>query len=371
VPIGESKRGSEGARVRGAAPARVDVRHLRAAAGWAVALFLAFYFFPAFQLVFLCLLGSAILASTLQPLAHRIPAKRWPSAVIAGLVPIAGVALLAVLLAWLLWTVLHEQAGQWPQTRAGIDQLLARWSHTLGLDTPLDVRSLQEQLTAALTGGGGKVAAVAAGAVANGIVALILVLFGAMFLLGERERTLLLPLLALLPPRRRPQVESAVLALGPKLRWWLLGALASMTATGVASGIGFLIAGIPLALPLAVMAGFSELVPTFGPTVVFLVAMLIAATTGPKAVISVLVVWAVVQTLESYVLQPTIMKRAVKVPPLITLFSVVFWGKVFGLAGLLLAIPLDLVVWSFATHLMGDRDGEAGGAATKSGAGGG
>jgi predicted PurR-regulated permease PerM len=37
----------------------------------------------------------------------------------------------------------------------------------------------------------------------------------------------------------------------------------------------------------------------------------------------------------------------------VTLFSVVFWGKVFGLGGLILAIPLNLVLWSFASHLLG------------------
>jgi predicted PurR-regulated permease PerM len=86
---------------------------------------------------------------------------------------------------------------------------------------------------------------------------------------------------------------------------------------------------------------------------VFLVALLVAATEGGAIVVKVLVVWAIVQTLESYVLQPVVMKRAVRIPPLVTLFSVVFWGKVFGLGGLLLAIPLDLVVWSFASHLLG------------------
>jgi predicted PurR-regulated permease PerM len=354
--MGESEERATGrGRSGDAPPMRVDIHHLRAAAGWAVALFLFFHLLPAFRLGFLCLLGSAILAAGLQPLAHRIPAKRWPSAVIAGLVPIVGVALLATLLGWLLWQVLHEQAGQWPATRAEIDQLLARWSRSLGLPAPLDVGTLQQRLLATLTGGGagggGKVAA-AAGAVANGIVALILVLFGAVFLLGERERTLLLPLLRLLPERRRAQVEEAVLWLGPKLRWWLLGMLASMTVTGLASGLGFRLAGLPMALPLGVVAGLSEMVPTFGPTFAFLIALLVAATQGGPAVVGVLVVWAVVQTLESYVLQPTIMKRAVKVPPLVTLFSVVFWGKVFGLAGLLLAIPIDLVLWSFAIHLL-------------------
>ena len=352
------------------APVPVSLRHLHTLAGWAVALFLFFYLFPAFELLFLCLLGSAILAAALQPLAHRIPAKRWPSAVLAGLVPIAGAVLLFWLVGWLIWRVVHEQAGQWPALQASIDEMLAGWSGTLGLREPLSVDALRERLAAVLTGGGrgggGDKVMAAAGAAANGLVALVLVLFGAMFLLGERERTLLRPVLRLLPPRRRPQVEEAVLSLGPKLRWWLLGSLLSMAVTGLASAIGFRLAGLSFALPLGLLAGFSELVPTFGPTFVFLVALLVAATQGSPVVAKVLIVWAVVQTLESYILQPAVMKRAVSVPPLVTLFTVVFWGKVFGLAGLLLAVPLDLVVWAFANRLLSDRPGDRAGAPSAS-----
>jgi predicted PurR-regulated permease PerM len=250
---------------------------------------------------------------------------------------------------------MHEQAGQWPAVQESVDAMLARWSDALGLAEPLHVQALRERLAAVLTGGGrgggGNVAA-AAGAVATGLVALTLVLFGTMFLLGERERTLLVPLLRLLPPRRRRQVETAVSSLVPKLRWWLAGTLVSMSVTGLASTLGFQIAGLRFAIPLGALAGLAELVPTFGPTFVFLIALLVAATQGGSAVIGVLIVWGLVQTLESYILQPTVMKRAVAVPPIVTLFSVVFWGKVFGLAGLLLAVPLDLVVWSFATHLL-------------------
>jgi predicted PurR-regulated permease PerM len=126
-----------------------------------------------------------------------------------------------------------------------------------------------------------------------------------------------------------------------------------MVVTGLASGIGFGLAGLSFAVALGVLAGLSELIPTFGPTLAFGVALLVAATEGRSTVIKVLIVWLVVQILESYIVLPMVMKRAVSLPPLVTLFSIVFWGKVFGIPGLLLAIPLDLVVWAFARHLLG------------------
>ena len=350
--------GSNGAAAR---PRRVRVRHLTTIAGWAVALFLFFYFFPAFELVFLCLLASGILASALQPLARWFPARRWPSAVAVGVLLILVVAALFAGVGWMVVDVVKDQAKNVPEMQRTIDQLLARWSETLGLGEPLRIYDLRQRLTATLTGGNGGTEAVAAaaGGVATTLVSVILVLFGTMFLLGERERLLVGPVLAMLPERRRKQVRAALDELPEKLRWWLLGSLVSMTVTGLASGIGFALVGLPFAFPLAVLAGISELAPTFGPTFSFLVATLMAASEGRALVVKVLLVWVVVQTLESYVIMPYVMKRAVKMPPLVTLFSVVFWGKVFGVSGLLLAIPLDLVLWTFAKNLLGEEPAPA------------
>ena len=49
------------------------------------------------------------------------------------------------------------------------------------------------------------------------------------------------------------------------------------------------------------------------------------------------------------------MRKAVNQPAVITLFSVVFWGKVLGVGGLLLAIPLNMVVWSLVSNMIGGK----------------
>ena len=354
---GETQTGGEASAT--AVPKTVRVRHLVTVASWAAALFFVFHFFRAFELVFLCLLASAILASALQPLARWFPARRWPSAVVMGVLLIVLVAAVFGGFGWVVWDVAKDQASRVPEIERTIDQLLASWSERLGLAEPLSLAALRERLAATLTNsrpGGQDVVSAAAGAVATSLVSLILVLFGTMFLLGERERKLLGPALRLLPPRRREQVHAALSELPEKLRWWMIGTLVSIAVTGIASGIGFALVGLPYAMPLAFLAGLSEIAPTFGPTFAFLIATLLGATEGSGMVLKVLVVWGVVQTLESYVIVPLVMKRAVAMPPLVTLFSVVFWGKVFGVAGLLLAIPLNLVLWTFARHLLGAGD---------------
>ena len=54
-----------------------------------------------------------------------------------------------------------------------------------------------------------------------------------------------------------------------------------------------------------------------------------------------------IQLIESWVLLPLMMKRAVRIPPLVTLFMIVLWARLFGVPGLILAIPIDLTRWTF------------------------
>jgi predicted PurR-regulated permease PerM len=160
----------------------------------------------------------------------------------------------------------------------------------------------------------------------------------------------------MLPERRQSAALAMLCDLEPKLRWWLIGTMISMMAVGVLSWLGFMAIGLRFAATLAILMALAEIVPNIGPAVGFLIALMVALAQGKGQVFGVIGVWCVIQVAESYVLQPLIMKRAVKVPPVVTLFTVVLWGKVLGVGGLLLAIPIDLVVWSAAVHFAGKRN---------------
>jgi predicted PurR-regulated permease PerM len=162
---------------------------------------------------------------------------------------------------------------------------------------------------------------------------------------------LLEPLLRLTPPRHRTNFRDMLDTLGSRLRWWMIGTLGGMTVVFVASNLGYTIAGLKFAFPLALLAGIGEIVPTVGPAMAAIVAMLFAASQSGSAVVGVVLTYASIQTLEAYVILPMIMRRAVKVHPAVTLFSVVFWAKVFGIPGLMLAIPINLAIGSAIEYL--------------------
>ena len=130
------------------------------------------------------------------------------------------------------------------------------------------------------------------------------------------------------------------------LRWWLLGTMISGVVVGTLNVIGYTIIGLEFAVPLAILAGLAEFIPYFGPVAAGVLALMIAATQDTTQVIGVVVIYAIVQTLEANLLVPLVMRQALHMPPLVTLFSVVLWGRVFGPAGLLLAIPINLTIWT-------------------------
>jgi putative heme transporter len=143
------------------------------------------------------------------------------------------------------------------------------------------------------------------------------------------------------PARRRDDVT----ALG-KRGWESLGGYVRGTASvalidAVGIGIGLWILGVPLVLPLAVLVFFGGFIPVVGAALTGFLAVLVAlASEGVVTALLVLAVVAVVQQVESDILQPMIMGRVVPLHPLVVLLVLSAGAKLVGLIGALLAVPL-------------------------------
>jgi predicted PurR-regulated permease PerM len=322
---------------------------------WLVALALFFVFFSALSTVVLGILAAAIVACTLHPLLKFIPGPRGIAAGILGLSLIASVAALVLALSWPLAKPIQRAFDNWSQTEATVDQWLKDKSAKFGLkDQELTVTDLFKTVGNFLAGSGGQqLFSRSADVTLSILLWLVFIFIGSIFLLTEPADVLIGPGVMLFPPRHRADVRSMLYDLGPRLRRWVLGTLLSMSIVFTASLIGYSIMGLKLALPLALLAGLCEIVPTVGPAVAAVVAALFAAaTSGGGAVAGVAIVYGVIQSVEAYVILPMIMKGAVKIHPAVTLFSVVLWGKIFGVPGLMLAIPINLTLWGAARQFV-------------------
>ncbi|NKE57783.1 AI-2E family transporter [Lentzea sp. PSKA42] len=133
--------------------------------------------------------------------------------------------------------------------------------------------------------------------------------------------------------------------------------VAIVDAVGV--GIGLAIIGVPLVVPLSALVFLGAFIPIIGAVFTGAVAVLIAlVTNGPIAALVVLAVLIGVMQLESHVLQPLLLGRAVKLHPLAVVLAIAGGLVTGGIAGALLAVPLLAVLNSGIRSLLSDADAE-------------
>lgn len=344
----------------------------------AVLLILFFNFFSAVSTVLLGVLAATIIACGLNPLLRYIPGPRGIGAGVIGLGLIAVAGGLVLALSLPLAAPIQKQLQDWPQTKKSVDELLVKWSGRANFEKPMSTDELLTDIRGFFTTDHGSFLLES---VRDAVLAVLLwiafVFVGSIFLLASSRDVLLSPVLRLISPRYRENVRTMLDTLGTRLRWWMMGTIGGMTVVFSASVAGYSISRLKFAFPLALLAGLGEIVPTVGPAIAAVVALIFAATQSNATVVGVVLTYASIQTLEAYLILPMIMRQAVKIHPAVTLFSVVFWAKVFGVPGLMLAIPINLAIGSAVEYLYilpreraaggggdggteGQRDGETG-----------
>ena len=115
--------------------------------------------------------------------------------------------------------------------------------------------------------------------------------------------------------------------------------------------LGLMIIGVPSALTLGLLAALLEFVPFIGPIVAAVPAILLGFAAGPDKAIWVAFLFVAIQQFEGNVLEPMVQQRAVDLPPALLLFALVAGGLVFGVAGILLAAPLTVVLYVLVKKL--------------------
>lgn len=149
--------------------------------------------------------------------------------------------------------------------------------------------------------------------------------------------------LMLFPSRIRAQIGETIDDAGGALRLWIGAQVVSMILVGILTGAGLALIGVPSALALGLIAGVTEFIPIIGPFIGAIPALLLASTVSWEMLLWTLLLFVVVQQVESNIITPLVARRAVKLPPAVGLFAVVAIGILFGPLGLLLGYPLAIV----------------------------
>lgn len=297
---------------------------------------------------------AAILASLLRPLVRGLKKIGLPQ----GLsVAIAEVGLIVVVLGGLFlvgrqmvtgFSALSEQAIQ------GVIKI-QEWltNGPLGISNDQINKYLNEALAAVQNNS----STIISGALGFGsgfthfAAGLLLTLFILLFFLLEGQDIWAF-IVKFFPLRARPAVDGAGRrgwrSLGNYARVQIL--VAAVDAVGI--GVGAAIIQVPLALPLGVLVFVGSFIPVVGALVTGAVAVLLAlvANGWVNALIMLAIVLAV-QQLESHLLQPFIMGRAVNLHPVAVILAVAAGSGVAGILGALFAVPLLAVTNSFIRYI--------------------
>ena len=302
------------------------------------------------SVVVIPVLLALIFASTFAPVMHWLRSHRVPSALSAALVLITIVALLGGI-GWLIvWAVRDQWDDLSQQAQDGFDQVLS-WAHELPFmpsDAELQEQFAQWQQTAVdfLTSsqfGSGAIAGVSAVTTfVTGLVLMVVVLF---FFLKDGPqiwRFLTRPFEGRGLARAERAGAKTVETLGSYIRG--TAAVAAVDAIGI--GIGLLILGVPLALPLSVLVFVLAFIPLVGATVAGILAALVAlVANGPINAVLVVGVVVLVNQLEGNFLQPVLMGRALKLHSLVILLALTVGTVIGNVLGAVLAVPIAAVAW--------------------------
>lgn len=156
---------------------------------------------------------------------------------------------------------------------------------------------------------------------------------------------------ALVAPSLRPRARLICEEAAATLRGWLGAQMVSMTVVGVLTGLGLWMIGVPLAPVLGVIAALMAFIPTLGPVLAAIPAVLLGLADGLSGVLSVIGVYLVVQSVESYLITPYVQRRSVDLPEAATIIALVAFGLMFGFLGMLLATPMAALMLMLVRRL--------------------
>ncbi len=144
----------------------------------------------------------------------------------------------------------------------------------------------------------------------------------------------------LFPHDARERAGEVLSAIAVVLRKWLVAQLIAMVVIGVVTTVVLLLLDVPAALPLGVLAGLLEFVPTVGPILSAVPGIAMGFVISPEKALWVAVAYWGIQFLENQLLIPILMSETVDIPPALTILAQALMALLFGFLGLLVAVPL-------------------------------
>jgi len=151
-------------------------------------------------------------------------------------------------------------------------------------------------------------------------------------------------LLQLVPKGQRESSRDLITSMETKVGSYIAGQGFLCLVIGIMALVAYLLIGLPNVLVLALLAGVMEAVPLIGPLLGAIPAGLVALSIAPTKLLWVILATLVIHQTENYLLAPRVMRKAVGVNPFVSLLAFFAFGSLFGISGVLMAIPMAAII---------------------------
>ncbi len=289
----------------------------------------------------LAVLIVVIIALPLSAFASLLQRIGIPRGIGAALGLLLGLGALGGLIALIVPIFNHEInqfASALPKTVDALRHRLGRLTGTSPTRTGQQIQHFVNTYTQHPTKLLGPLASVGASVVA-GIATLIVVLLTALYTAINPE-PLARGIVSLAPPAKRPEAEHILSRLRVAYVGWLRGLLIGMVVLGGVTYLGLRIVGLDFAAFFAVFTAVAMIIPYFGALLSSIPPILYALTISPGKALIVAIIYLVAHQLESNVIQPLVVARTVDLHPAVVAVGVVAVDRLFGFAGLIIAVPI-------------------------------
>ncbi|GAB2464898.1 putative PurR-regulated permease PerM [Conyzicola lurida] len=299
------------------------------------------------KLVVIPLLIALIIASAASPVLRWFRSKGLSAAVSTWITLLSGIIVFGGVVTLIVIAVENQFAELAEAAVDGIEEL-----QTFLVEGPLPIDQAQideaaagitDFLTSSQFGTGALAGVTVAGELITGAVLSVVILF---FFMKDGDRIwsfFLSPLKGERLARGRRIGTTAVSTLGGYVR----GTATVAFVDAAAIGIGLLVLGVPLALPLAILVFIGAFIPLVGATATGILAALVAlVANGWGVALIVIIIVIAVNQLEGNFLQPVVMAQSLKLHPLVILIALTAGTILGGITGAVLSVPIAAVGWA-------------------------
>lgn len=314
---------------------------------------------------------ALVLAMLLIPLSRRMEKagiNRAVSIVACILLLLLTIAVIIGLLSWQLSSLMDDMNN----IEQRLDGMVQKVQRFISAHTGINGNEQEEMVKQVNRGGSAglisQVTSVIMGGLVNGILVLVYI-----FLLMYFRNHLMTFIKKAVPVTQRGNVADLVHCAGDVSQQYLIGLSQMIITLWIMYSIGFSIAGVKYAIFFAILCGTLEIIPFVGNLTGTAVTVMMGLLQGGdfKLIGGILITYGLVQFIQSYILEPLVVGRGVNLNPLFTIIGIVIGEVVWGIPGMILAVPIFGMIKIFCDHFeslkpygfllgCGDKENETG-----------